>query len=1242
MRVQRFFTHEGESPYSRINFTKKSSEIKNPDGSTVFKHENIDVPEHWSQVAVDILAQKYFRRAGVPQTDKKGKPVVDENGNQVLGSESDARQVFDRMAGCWRYWGETHSYFDTKEDAQIFYDELSHMLAAQIAAPNSPQWFNTGLHRSYNITGVANGHYYVDPKTHELTQATNAYEHPQPHACFIQSVSDDLVNEGGIMDLWVREARLFKYGSGTGSNFSKIRGGGESLSGGGNSSGLMSFLKIGDRAAGAIKSGGTTRRAAKMVCLDIDHPDIEEFIAWKVIEEQKVAALVTGSKIIKLQLKEILSSIKITSDNGNSIVEVDPKKNKKLNEALKVARRLCVPQPYIKKILEFASQGFTNIDFIDLDTNWESDAYMTVSGQNSNNSIRIPNEFFERLKDGKDWELLNRTDGKVCKTIPSSELWEKICHSAWACADPGVQYDTTINEWHTCPEDGRINASNPCSEYMFLDDTACNLASINLVKFLKDDGTFDIKGYRHAINLWTIVLEISVLMASYPSKPVAQKSFEYRTLGLGFANLGTLLMQMGIPYSSQEGYAWCGVLSGILTGQAYLTSAEMAKEQGPFPGFYRNREHMLRVVRNHRRASYNTDKSEYEELTVKPTGINPNYLPEDIVKSARSAWDEALEMGEIYGYRNAQSTVVAPTGTIGLVMDCDTTGIEPDFALVKFKKLAGGGYFKIINNSVPIALEKMGYDDEQVEEIILYATGHKTLKQAPFINHESLKAKGFGDEELEKIEESLGSVFDVSFAFNKFNLGEEFLKDTLGFSDEIINDWDFNLLKELGFTKEQIEAANEYCCGTMTIEGAPHINEKHLAVFDCANRCGKIGQRFIKFEAHIRMMAASQSFISGAISKTINMPAEASIDDVKKAYRMSWEGMTKAIALYRDGSKLSQPLNASLIDDDDVDDIDDIMTVEKTAEAMAKKVIYRYIAKRRKLPNRRAGYTQKAVVGGHKLYLRTGDYSDGTIGEIFLDMHREGAAFRSLMNAFAIAISLGLQHGVPLEEYVDAFLFSRFEPNGMVNGNKSIKMATSIIDYIFRELAITYLGRTDLAHVSEEDLRGDTLGEPSEESMEFETEEPATAQVTGQVTTGSRKMENTHAGRLKQDSNIAGPKHVGRNGNGNGNGNGSSNRLKIKDVSGRQEHTGGNGHGQSMENQTSDGKTQEATAVLEYVAQPTEGSTEKTTEQIASEIRTARMKGYEGDMCGECGQFTMVRNGTCLKCITCGSTSGCS
>jgi len=1146
----------------------------------VFKLEHIDIPEHWTQLAIDILAQKYFRKAGVPQVHEDGTPVVDAAGKPVLGGERDSRQVFNRLAGCWTFWGKNHGYFKTPEDATAFHDEMCYMLAYQMAAPNSPQWFNTGLHYAYGLSGPAQGHFYVDPKLGEVVRATNAFEHPQPHACFIQSIEDDLVNENGIMDLWVREARLFKYGSGTGTNFSRLRGDGESLSGGGRSSGLMSFLKIGDRAAGAIKSGGTTRRAAKMVCLDLDHPDIEEFIDWKVVEEQKVAAMVTGSKICAQRLNAVLKACQSIDAQGQGHLELDMKHNQPLREAVTAARRDMVPEAYIHRMFDYAKQGYTHFVFHEYDTNWDGKAYQTVSGQNSNNSVRIPNGFFDALERDGDWELRRRIDGKVSRTIKARDLWDKIAWAAWICADPGTQYDTTINEWHTCPEDGRINASNPCSEYMFLDDTACNLASLNLAKFFNAEGEFDLDSFRHAVRLWTVALEISVLMASFPSRAIAQKSYEYRTLGLGYANLGTILMKQSIPYDSQKATAICGAITAIMTGESYATSAEMAAEIGPFPGYNRNRDSMLRVIRNHRRAAYSSPVEEYEGLTILPASIQPEHCPPAMLLAARRAWDRALELGTAYGFRNAQVTVIAPTGTIGLVMDCDTTGIEPDFALVKFKKLAGGGYFKIINQSLPPALQALGYTEAQIRDIGAYCAGHQTLKGAPFINHEVLRQKGFDDAALERLEGSLAQAFEIQFVFNKYTLGEEFCRQKLGISEAQLADPTFNMLKTLGFTQEDVAAANDYCCGTMTVEGAPHLKLEHLPIFDCANRCGRIGQRYIAVDAHIRMMAAAQPFISGAISKTINMPADATLEDVKAAYLFAWKSMVKAVALYRDGSKLSQPLNASSDSGKGAEAAPSIATV---AEKVAERVLVRYLHKRRSLPARRGGYTQKAIIGGHKLYLRTGEYEDGTLGEIFLDMHKEGAAFRSLMNNFAIAISLGLQHGVPLEEFVEAFVFTRFEPNGPVKLNDRIKMATSIIDYIFRELAITYLERTDLSQVREEDLRMDSMKKDEQDPECVDEEADMTALAKSSILTE---------------------------------------HLPVR----RNGMNGGNGHSQRAGNGS--------------VAHKLELKRETLT--VTSVRQEAKEKGYEGDPCQNCKQFTLVRNGTCLKCMSCGETSGCS
>ncbi len=1561
MKFARTYSAPGD-PYAGIGFEPRTSRIVNPDGKVVFEAKDIAIPTGWSQVATDILAQKYFRKAGVPdktvRVEEEGVPEwlwrSEAADDAKFGMENDARQVFNRLAGCWTYWGFKHGYFDSEFEARAYYDEMCAMLARQIGAPNSPQWFNTGLHWAYGISGPAQGHYYVDAKTGELAESTSAYEHPAPHACFIQSVSDDLVNEGGIMDLWVREARIFKYGSGTGSNFSKIRGEGEKLSGGGTSSGLMSFLKVGDRAAGAIKSGGTTRRAAKMVCLDLDHPDIEEFITWKVTEEQKVADLVTGSITSEKHLNAIM---KAANDESLPVsARLDPALNPGLKAAMRAALAVGIPQASIQYALDYAKQGYKELTIETYDTNWDSKAYATVSGQNSNNSVRVPNEFFARLDAGQSWDLVpRRRDGNPKpKVVPAAELWEKIGLAAWQCADPGLQFDTTINEWHTCPADGRINASNPCSEYVFLDDTACfapetristphglrtvadlfasqeagervmvttdvygenddrrltayrrafvtkvgtrqvfkmtlkdgrviratgdhkfltatgdwkrldaleagadriairesgdvvafssdpleakrwqmlgwltgdgvfskdtvalvfgptetatadamtadlnglkiiaagvasqtfppklrtssiytqrsgvmqssasqaslvtmlqdnygfkqgiatakdvpsaihgvandlkiaylqglfsadgclrkepgateknvmlassspallgsvqlllsdlgitsrqtwshpegrknpqgqlriynqqarkylsligfpcspekdaearktldrpflgalknprapkvlsivpdgeetvfditepvthsliaegmiahncNLASLNLVKFLDQSGHFDPRRYAEACRIWTFTLEISVLMAQFPSRTIAQKSYEFRTLGLGYANLGTMLMHLGLPYDSDEGLGWCAAVSALMTGAAYKTSAEIAREIGPFPRYDANAEHMGRVMRNHRRAAYAASPDEYEELTIKPTTHAPTLFTQETWALARSMWDNALAIGEVAGYRNAQVSCIAPTGTIGLVMDCDTTGIEPDFALVKFKKLAGGGHFKIVNQSVEPALRRLGYNNEQIAAIETFAKGTNTLEGTPHINKATLRAKGFDDEAIAKIESQLLGAFEIGFVFNQYVLGEEFCREKLGMTDGQLKDWNHSILRDtLGFTQSQIEEASDVICGRMTLEGAPFLKEEHLPVFDCATPCGKHGARYIRPLAHVDMMAAAQPFVSGAISKTINMPQTATIADVKEAYRYSWERMIKAVALYRDGSKLSQPLAASY-DVGGPEEADVPLTAYDSPVRVAERLVYRYIAKRRRMPDRRGGYTQKATVGGHKVYLHTGEYEDKSLGEIFIDMHKEGAAFRSLMNNFAIAVSLGLQHGVPLEEYVDAFTFTRFEPNGPVVGHKNIKMATSILDYIFRELAVNYLGRYDLAQV-----------QPSQSVDAMGPEPEYVAEELGDVHYVS--------------PTALGPKAA---------------PPSTPAISTRVPEPVG--------------------VIASAPSQPAAGMVVKG-QIVAAKAREAIAKGYSGDACTQCGQFTLVRNGTCLKCDSCGTTSGCS
>jgi adenosylcobalamin-dependent ribonucleoside-diphosphate reductase len=911
LKVKRQFTRAGQNPFDAFDYQTLPSAVTDSSGNLVGELIHVEVPVGWSQLAADILAQQYLRKTGVPLP--KGKS----------GGETSVKQVVNRMVSCWRFYGETNGYFATEADASAFQDELTHMLLAQMAAPNSPQWFNTGLFHSYGIKGKEQGHFYVNPTDGKLHKSRGAYERPQPHACYILSVEDELLGEGGIMDLLEREARIFKYGSGVGTNFSALRGKGEVLEGGGYSSGVMSFLKVSDRAAATMKSGGNTRRAAKMVSLDLDHPEILEFIRWKAEEEKKAAILIAA--------------------------------------------------------------GYPN--------GYDDEAYNTVSGQNSNNSVRVPDAFIRALLKGGDWSLTARNDGRVITRIPAKKIWDEIVEAAWRSADPGLQFDTRINEWNTCAADGQIRASNPCSEYMFLDNTACNLASLNLRKFWDDQkNELDVEAFKHAVRLWTIVLEISVLMAQLPTAEIAERTFEYRTLGLGYANLGSMLMCAGLPYDSDEARNIAASITALMTGTAYETSAEMAAIMGPFAAFQRNRDHMLRVIRNHRHAVYNTTDS-CEGLVVAPQGINPAGCPEYLLTAACQVWDSALKKGEQHGFRNAQVTALAPTGTIGLLMNCDTAGIEPDFSLVKYKKFAGGGFVKMVNQSVGHALDRLGYSETEIKAIV-----------------EHMLAKG-------------------------------------------------------------------------NIEFAPHIKPEHIPVFDCANRCGTEGKRFLSASSHLKMMSAAQPFLSGAISKTINLPHETTATQIKDAYFMAWQLGLKGCSIYRDGCKASQPLNVAapkaIVVEKPVMDpmaITPQILLEAARRLMAeskdtslKRELSR-IVERKRLPEKRRGFTQKSKIAGHTVFVRTGEYDDGTVGEVFIDMHKEGVSFRSLLNCFAISVSLGLQYGVPLEEFVEKFTFTRFEPAGAVE-HPNIRMSTSVLDYVFRLLAMEYLGRTDLVHLHDSNAK---------------------------------------------------------------------------------------------------------------------------------------------------------------------------
>jgi ribonucleoside-diphosphate reductase alpha chain len=1186
MKITRLYTREGESPYAGIDFVDQAYGVFDP--KTGPRQARFTVPSTWSLEATGIIATKYARRAGVPSNvrfidDGDGIPEqfwrATAAEDATFACETDARQVFHRLAGCWTYYGLKCGYFDSPADAAAYYDESVAMLALQIAAPNSPQFFNTGLGWAYGILGSKAGYYFTDHLTGEVHESPDLYTHPAPFACYIQSINDDLVNAGGIFDLVLREAAIFKVGGGSGSNFSALRGKGEHLSGGGTSSGLMSFLGVGDRAAGAIKSGGTTRRAAKMVIVDLDHPDVEEFIEWKPREERKVAALVAGSIALERSLNGILAAA-----NAGGLADdarLNPKSNPKLNQAIRTALAAAVPQGMIQQILDLARQGVTEIKQETYDLGFEGEAYSTVAGQNSNNSIRIKNEFFPILDANGEWHLTRRLDGEIAKTVQAADLWSRIAYAAWECADPGLQFDTTMNEWHTIPQSGRINGTNPCSEYCSIDDSACNLASIRLTAFEKADGTFDHEKFAAVARLWTLTLEISVAAGQVPSAAIAGNTWRVRNLGLGYADLGALLMRWGIPYDSSEGFGWGAVIGAILTGSAYEASAEMAQQQGPFADFEANRDDMLRVIRNHARAAgLESELGDYESLSIKPVTHAPNLASAAAWTFAGNVWREALALGSVNGYRNSQVSVIAPTGTIGILLDCDTTGIEPDYALVKGKKLAGGGHMMLINHSVRNALSRLGYSETHIEQIHHFVRGTRTLAGAPHVNFETLLAKGLSQASLDLIEAALVASYTVSNAFTVLTITAADRAE-LGITDAIASKGE--ILSHLGFTRAQINEAQDVVLGRGTIEGAPHVRPEHLPIFDCAAPVGR-SDRYIRPLAHVDMLAAVQPFISGAISKTVNMPASATIEDVKNVYRYAWEHMIKAVAVYRDGSKLSQPLSGMV---DDSTEMGESSADFSSPLDVAERVVYRYIAQQRKLPSKRAAHIQKFVIGGMKFYLTTGDYPDGGLGEIFIAGDREGATLQALLNCFAKAVSMGLQHGVPLEEFVDSFTFTRFEPSGVVQDHDNLKLCTSVIDAFFRDLGLNYLGRRDLVQIKPEEL-----APPVDQRLDVVRETDSDGRY-GRATRDTAASQNGH-------TNGSAQLHT----------NGSA-----------QLHTNGS-----------------ATPALVAVATTSAGAVAG-----ALDVTTAKASGFTGECCRKCSSYRLVRRGTCSYCLDCDeAASGCS
>ena len=1005
LTITRHFTTAGDDPFASFTFVTRASRIGTTGGGSVFDMSAVEVPDTWDQVATDILASKYFRKTGVPQCDDTGAPRLDEAGNQVLGSETSIKQTALRLANAWRIWGERGGYFATPADAAAYRDEMAYMLTAQMAAPNSPAWFNVGIFEAYGIIQDPDGSWYYDGDAELAKESTHRYERAAVNACFISRVDDQLVGPGSIFEFAEREARLFAQGSGSGANLSYIRADGEKLSAGGTSSGVLSFMKVLDAAAGAIKSGGATRRAAKMVILDAEHPEVEAYIWAKAHEEKKAAALIAA--------------------------------------------------------------GY--------EAGYEGEAVRTVAYQNANHSVRITPGFMAVMEADGEWNLINRTDGAVNKTIKARQLWREIAEAAWECADPGLQFDDIINDWNTVADTERLRGTNPCSEYVHVDDTACNLASFNLVSFYDDEtATFDAAAFEYAVRLWTLTLEIHVSMSHYPARVIAERSYEHRTLGLGYANLGALLMRAGLAYDSEEARAAMGAITALMHNRAYATSAEMAAASEPARAWGPNRHSMARVAHNHRRAAYGTlaaarGVGPYEGLTVAPAGINHGTLAAtpfaNLTEPLLAAADAAVA-GVETGYRNMQVSVLAPTGTISLVMGCDTSGVEPDFALVKLKKLAGGGYMRIINASVAPALAHLGYSAAEMNRIMAHALGTQTLAGNAPVNAAALLIKGVPADVLAKVEAALADVSDLTWAFAPHIVGDEEYARVAGGATGGTPADGAAYLVALGFTPADVAQASTRICGHLTVEGAADLRPEHYGVFDCAVECGD-GSRSIAWGGHVAALAAVSPHISGAISKTVNLPNSATIEDIERAHATAYAKGVKCVAIYRDGSKVAQPLNSAGNDElVSLEGTDLLALLPVPTPGMSPSEYYGdHPVPRFRPPNPRFGPTWRLEIGGEEVYLRVNTYPDGSPAEVFLDWGRQGSTLRGMTAALSIAISHALQRGMALEDLVKSFRGQTFEPNGIVSGHDGLKMASSVTDAVARILGHYFLNRDELVQV---------------------------------------------------------------------------------------------------------------------------------------------------------------------------------